>query len=75
MDFADDAKYKVAFSSSVGETDMYRDNQCLPVLLRRLNSISVREEEAVEWVKAISGKMQTMFVIQLCYIQVKNGIN
>ena len=56
LDFADDAKYKVAFSSSVGETDMYRDNQCLPVLLRRLNSISVREEEAVEWVKAISGK-------------------
>ena len=54
--FADDDKKKLAFSSSVGETDLYRDDPHLPTLLNRFDDIAVREEEAVEWVKAISGK-------------------
>lgn len=56
LSFVDDDKRKDAFSSSVGETDMYRDDPRLPELLNRFNTIAVREEEAIDWVKAISGK-------------------
>lgn len=53
--FVDDEKNINAFSSSVGETDNYRDDPNLPSLLKRFSKIAVREEDAVEWVKAISG--------------------
>lgn len=55
LKFARDDKKKLAFSSSVGDTNMYRDNKELPYLLKRFNHIAVREEEAVEWVKDIAG--------------------
>lgn len=53
--FVDDDKSINAFSSSVGETDKYRDDPNLPSLLKRFSKIAVREEDAVDWVKAISG--------------------
>lgn len=55
LQFADDEKKKLAYSSSVGETDMYRDDKQLPSLLRRFAHIAVREEEAVDWVNDIAG--------------------
>ena len=54
--FAQDNKVLNAFSSSVGETEMYRDDLRLPGLLQRFSKIAVRDEEAVGWVKQISGK-------------------
>lgn len=56
LDFADDEKLKLAYSSSVGETNLYRDDKRLPTLLNRFDQIAVREQEAVEWVKNIAGK-------------------
>lgn len=54
--FVDENKNKFSFSTSVGETHLYKDNIKLPTLLRRFSIISVREEEAVKWVNDISGK-------------------
>lgn len=56
LDFANEEKNKLAYSSSVGETDLYRDDKRLPDLLNRFSQIAVREQEAVEWVKDIAGK-------------------
>lgn len=57
--FADNNKMLNAFSSSVGETNLYRDDTQLPYLLRRFNHIAVRDEDAVKWVKDLSGKDAT----------------
>ena len=54
--FANNDKVLNAFSSSVGETEMYRDDLQLPGLLQRFTKIAVRDEEAVDWVMQISGK-------------------
>lgn len=56
LEFADDGKLKYAFSSSVGECELYRDDSKLRKLLCRFDSIAVRDEDAVEWVENISGK-------------------
>lgn len=53
--FVENGKKINAFSSSVGETDKYRDDKNLPSLLRRFSKIAVREEDAIGWVKDISG--------------------
>lgn len=56
LDFADKNKKKIAFSSSVGETELFRNDKKLPSLLKEFAHIAVREEEAVDWVRDISGK-------------------
>lgn len=53
--FVENGKKINAFSSSVGETDKYIDDKNLPSLLRRFSKIAVREEDAIGWVKDISG--------------------
>lgn len=55
LDFVKDDKIKMAFAASVGNCDLFRDDPLLPILLKRFQSIAVREQEAQEWVYDISG--------------------
>lgn len=62
LDFVEANKRKLAFSSSVGETNCYRDDTHLPDLLRKFNHIAVREEEAIDWIKSICGRTDVDYV-------------
>lgn len=53
--FANDDKKKIAFSSSIGDIVYDIDVNLIKRYLKRFNSICVRDEEGVDWVKNISG--------------------
>lgn len=56
LNFVKDNNKKVAFSSSVGDCNKFKDDSKLSNLLRGFTQIAVRETEAQEWVRSISGK-------------------
>ncbi len=56
LDFAGDKTKKVAFASSVGGYEQRSDDVEVARLLCRMERIAVREDDAVGWVKRISGK-------------------
>ena len=56
LDFADDSKYKVAFSSSAGTKWTEAEQQKIKPLLMRFASISVREQLAADWIEELVGK-------------------
>lgn len=55
LDFIHDKSKKYAFSSSVGDCDVRKDETILSKLLNDFSQIAVREDEAVNWVKQIAG--------------------
>lgn len=55
LDFVTDSSKKYAFSSSVGDCILREDESILKELLSNFSHIAVRESEAVNWVKKISG--------------------
>jgi hypothetical protein len=60
LDFADDEKKKIAFSSSAGTEWSEEDKRTIKPLLKRYDSISVREAQAAEWVGELTGKRATL---------------
>lgn len=56
LDFVSDKRKKYAFASSVGDYEMHKDEARVAELLKTFSQIAVREEEAVAWVKAVSGE-------------------
>lgn len=56
LDFVKDYDKKYAFSSSVGNCDIRKDEEKLSQLLKSFQRIAVREDEAVSWVEQISGR-------------------
>lgn len=56
LDFIKDNKKKFAFASSVGDYTIRGDEERLKILLSDFEYIAVREEEAVDWVRRVSGK-------------------
>lgn len=55
LDFVSDNKKKYAFASSVGNYEIHSDESKVAELLKEFSKIAVREEDAVDWIKAISG--------------------
>lgn len=55
LDFVSDNRKKFAFASSVGDYGINEDNLKVAELLKGFSKIAVREEDAVDWVKEISG--------------------
>lgn len=55
LDFITGKSKKYAFASSVGDCDIREDETRLKSLLNDFSQIAVRENEAAEWVKSISG--------------------
>ncbi|MGN0383497.1 MAG: polysaccharide pyruvyl transferase family protein [Eubacterium sp.] len=60
LDFAKDEKRKIAFSSSVGTAWTDEEKKVIKPLLNRYNAISVREQQAAEWVMELTGKQVTV---------------
>ena len=56
LDFVRDDFKKYAFSSSVGNCDIRENEEKLSGLLKSFQRIAVREDEAVSWVRKISGR-------------------
>lgn len=56
LDFVSESNKKYSFSSSVGNYDAHGDEDKVGKLLADFKLISVREDDAVDWVKSISGK-------------------
>ena len=56
LDFADQSVSKYAFSSSVGYYEEKENDKKVGELLRQFKTIAVREKDAVDWVKRISGE-------------------
>ena len=56
LDFVRDDSKKYAFSSSVGNCDIRENEEKLSGLLKSFQRIAVREDEAVSWVRKISGR-------------------
>lgn len=56
LDFVTEDEKMFAFASSVGNYDKIGDEQKLRAIFQRYNKIAVREEEAVTWIKSISGR-------------------
>lgn len=56
LDFAGEKTKKVAFASSVGGYEQRSDDAEIARLLRRMERIAVREDDAVGWVKRLSGR-------------------
>ena len=55
LDFTDDGKKRIAFSSSVGMVWEEQDRPHVEKLLRRFDHISVREWMAAEWIRDLYG--------------------
>lgn len=55
LSFGGSGVKKYAFSSSVGNYDVRGDEEIVGELLRDYSQIAVREEEAITWVKRVSG--------------------
>lgn len=55
LDFADDTKRKIAFSSSVGTCWSDKEQKKIKPLLERYDAISVREQLAADWIKELIG--------------------
>lgn len=55
LDFVSDKRKKYAFASSVGDYEIRNDESKVAQLLADFSRIAVREEDAVEWIKEISG--------------------
>ena len=56
LDFVRNDSKKYAFSSSVGNCDIRENEEKLSGLLKSFQRIAVREDEAVSWVRKISGR-------------------
>lgn len=56
LNFVSNREKKYAFASSVGDYDDKGDNSTVSKLLSDFNRIAVRETEAVNWVKKLTGK-------------------
>ena len=57
LQFADDDKIKLAFSSSVGTRWPKEMDAKIGTLLRRFDNISVREQLAVKWIKEVAPEL------------------
>lgn len=55
LDFVEDGKKKIAFSSSIGNAWNENEKNLVKPLLKRFNSIAVREEESADWVEEAIG--------------------
>ena len=56
LDFVEQPEKKYAFSSSVGYLDTDRVDPKIPMLLKDFQQIAVREQQAIGWVRQLSGK-------------------
>lgn len=56
LSFAEDMKFKCAFSSSVGEVNSEDNDDRLSELLKRFSEIAVRDKTAVDWINRIAEK-------------------
>ena len=56
LDFAEDKKRKLAFSSSVGTKWSEKEGKKIKLLLDRFEKISVREQLARDWIYDLTGK-------------------
>ena len=56
LDFVQDSKKKFAFASSVGNSELGIQEENIASLLSEFSQICVRESDAVNWVKRLSGK-------------------
>lgn len=56
LDFVNDSKGKIAFSSSVGSRWTEEEKKKIKPLLTKFDTISVREQIAAEWVSELTGR-------------------
>ena len=56
LDFVEQPEKKYAFSSSVGYHSTRQVDPKIPALLKSFQRIAVREQQAVDWVRQLSGK-------------------